>query len=189
MNQVVENVEFSGLNLVELSEGIETADLGHEYEEEALTAEEFAEFLKYNREVLGYKQCDMADALGVNKNSYNAFERAKRMPKSWEALVEQVRIMVKAKQRSIRNGEDFKSSLTSDLKKEILGMHGRGLNIVQISVRVGVEETIIRQYLNSKGLTPVIYHPSWLSNTAMVDEYADFDGEIDEDIDEDGVVA
>ena len=184
MSQVVEEVGFGVIDFVELSEGIEAAELGHEYEDESLTAEEFAEFLILNRDVLGYRQCQMADILGVNKNAYNSYERAKRIPKNWEVLIEKIRILVKDKQRSVRVGEDYVNFVSESMKEKMVEMHRVGRNVIQISIELGIEEKEVRKYLTSVGHTPTVYHPSWLSGGANVDEYegAEYDEELsDED--------
>lgn len=186
MSQVVEEVGFGVIDFVELSDGIEAAELGHEYEDESLTPEEFAEFLILNREVLGYRQCQMAEILGVNKNAYNAYERAKRIPKNWEVLLEKVRILVKDKQRSVRLGDDYSSFVSVSMKEKMIEMHRMGRNIVQISIELGIDEGEVSDLLKSAGYTPNVYRPSWLSDGLAIDEYdgAEHDEELTDDEDE-----
>lgn len=189
MRQVVEEVGFGVIDFVELSEGIEAAELGHEYEDESLTPEEFAEFLILNREVLGYRQCQMAEILGVNKNAYNAYERAKRIPKNWEVFLEKVRILVKDKQRSVRMGEEYSNFVSDSMKESMIEMHRMGRNIVQISIELGIEEGTVRDMLISAGYTPTVYRPSWLSDGLAIDEYAGAENDEELGDDDDEVVA
>lgn len=124
--------------------------------EEEMTAEEFGAFLVFMREKIGINQYDMAELLGYNKNTYNAYENGKRIPRAWVEVEKKIRELVKEDivQKREAGLSSFKD-INQEISDGILKMHYKGKNVVQIGIFYSLDEAVVFEFLLSKDLMPI----------------------------------
>jgi transcriptional regulator with XRE-family HTH domain len=155
--EVEVKVKVKDIYLVELN--FEEHD---DYEEE-MTAEDFGYYLVSMRNTVGITQCDMAAVLDYNKNTYNAYEKGKRLPKDWQGIQYKLQDMAKTKAKKDReNGEEkFNNNVNSSIVEQIISLHSKGKNIIQIGTFLSVHEDTVASFLLKNGIEPLYYHNGW----------------------------
>lgn len=130
--------------------------------EESLTADEIASYLKIGRETLGLNVEEMAEELGINKNTYCKYENG-RYPRNVEILLATMQYALKKHFRDLRARGDFVlrdylGDLDTLEKTYILKEHAKGKNVVQIGLSLSLEEHIVRDYLSSQDIEPLEFY-------------------------------
>ena len=125
-----------------------------------ISKDEFSYFLINMRENLELNQSEMAEKLGINKNSYNAFENGKRLPKNWSVIKDKVNYLVKNYATENR-GYIHKKYINDEMSNNILKLHNRGKNIVQIGIELELDEEKVYDFLVANDLEPIEYTLNW----------------------------
>lgn len=125
-------------------------------EEDEMTKEEFSYFLINMREALGVTQSKMAELLGCNQNAFNAYEKAKRLPKKWHEIQVKVQKLVK-EHREANRGIEFKQHINNDLLSQIVELHNKGKNHVQIGIHLDLDEDLVIAELLKAGYEPLLF--------------------------------
>lgn len=125
-----------------------------------ISKDEFSYFLINMRENLELNQSEMAEKLGINKNSYNAFENGKRLPKNWSVIKDKVNYLVK-NYASENRGFIHKKYINEEMSNNILKLHNRGKNIVQIGIELELDEEKVYDFLIENGFEPIEYTLNW----------------------------
>lgn len=144
------------MNMELSSIGIDSNLMSNEIEER-VTKEDFSFYLKNMREFLGMSKKDFAESLKIPQTSYYTYEKGKTLPSNWERIQERIQLLVKKKSTKIQNKEEFYSCLNPPLEEKILGLHYEGKNIVQISLKLSLDEKLIEDFLLSRELTPIYF--------------------------------
>lgn len=130
-------------------------------EDEKITPEEFGFYLVSMREVIGITQYEMADILEYNKNTYNSYEKGKRIPKDWENVMKNLQLLVKEHISKQRQFDNFKINIDFKLGLEIIDLHEQGKNIVQIGIKLDLDECLVESFLLERNYEPRQFNPSW----------------------------
>lgn len=124
-----------------------------------MTSEEFGYFLLKMREKIGINQFEMAELVGYNKNSYNAFEKGKKLPRHWQKVETKVKDIVNEYLNETRylNEDDFDKINTLFKEEAVLDMHYKGKNVVQIGMKLNFDEEDVFNFLMKKDLVPLLF--------------------------------
>lgn len=125
-----------------------------------MTGEEFGFYLVSMREVLGVTQAKMSQLLECNQNAYNAYEKGKRLPKKWLIIQEKLQLIVK-KYKEDNRGIELKSNVDEKLLEEIVFLHNKGKNNVQIGIHLDLDEDLVVKCLVEQGYEPEVFTSCW----------------------------
>lgn len=135
---------------------VEESETFFEEEDEVPTIEEFSFYLTNIREILGLTRLDMAALLNCKKNSYYNYEQGKNFPRNWKKYQEFLNGYVKEYFKKLREEPTY-NTITEALGEEIIAMHLKQYNVVQIGMKLDIEETEVADYLREHNYEPISF--------------------------------
>lgn len=116
---------------------------------------EFGDFIVYMREYLGLEVNEMAEVFGLTADIYVRLEEGKSTLVNKVMVEGLIRDMVKVRSRNI--DKEYLLKHCCNKGRDIKEMHNKGLNVVQLSVELGIDEVYIEIYLIENGYRPLFF--------------------------------